>query len=318
MNSIHRSTLARASRSGAASLAFVMRMSRTTTLVAAVLMVVEIVPRAAAQTAGNYLYSDGVFTTLNLSGFARGINYSGEIVGTTSNRQGFIYDDGNYTYLNASGATEVDFDSINNNGQVLGHYYYNYYTVDNFIYTNGSYQSFMVDGVPTGINDSGEIVGYSGTTGGFVIGAPSPTDRIFSEPTGVNDRGQIIGNCYDLCGSGAFLYTNGLYTLLKFPGSTLTQATGINDEWEVVGLAQFANGDTGGYLYDDGVYTPIDFGPLSPYNYTYATSINDSGDILGTFYLGINTPELSTWAMTVLGFAGLGYAGYRKRECRAA
>jgi hypothetical protein len=87
----------------------------------------------------------------------------------------------------------------------------------------------------------------------------------------------------------------------------------------VVGLAQFANGDTGGYLYDDGVYTPIDFGPLSPYNYTYATSINDSGDILGTFYLGINTPELSTWAMMLIGFAGLGYAGYRRaKEPRAA
>jgi hypothetical protein len=34
---------------------------------------------------------------------------------------------------------------------------------------------------------------------------------------------------------------------------------------------------------------------------------------------GVATPELSTWAMMVLGFAGLGYAGYRRaREPRAA
>jgi hypothetical protein len=34
---------------------------------------------------------------------------------------------------------------------------------------------------------------------------------------------------------------------------------------------------------------------------------------------GVATPELSTWALMVLGFAGLGYAGYRRaREPRAA
>jgi PEP-CTERM motif len=28
----------------------------------------------------------------------------------------------------------------------------------------------------------------------------------------------------------------------------------------------------------------------------------------------LNTPEPSTWAMMLLGFAGLGYAGFRRRR----
>jgi hypothetical protein len=32
----------------------------------------------------------------------------------------------------------------------------------------------------------------------------------------------------------------------------------------------------------------------------------------------VAVPEPSTWAMMLLGFAGLGYAGYRRRGVRAA
>jgi hypothetical protein len=36
------------------------------------------------------------------------------------------------------------------------------------------------------------------------------------------------------------------------------------------------------------------------------------------FTLVIGTPEPSTWAMMLVGFAGLGFAGYRKSRRRAA
>jgi hypothetical protein len=40
---------------------------------------------------------------------------------------------------------------------------------------------------------------------------------------------------------------------------------------------------------------------------------------LGDFALGGAVPEPSTWAMMLIGFAGLGYAGYRRaREPRPA
>jgi probable HAF family extracellular repeat protein len=270
-----------------------------------------IVSSAAAETAGSYLYSDRVITTLELPGFASGINDSGEIVGI-AHSQAYIYDNGSYTYLNPPGYTETQTLAINNNGQVLG--YSNDSIPEYFIYTNGTYQSFTITaGVPTSINDSGEIVGYNGATSeGFVIGGPSVNNSLFVEPTGINDHGQIIGFCGDLCGGGSFLYTDGVFTLIRFPGAISTRAVGINNEGQIVGEAFYPNRDVGGFLYSDGTYTPFDYGPLSPYNYTYAVSINDSGQIIGTFYLGINTPEPSTWAMMLIGFAGLGFISFRR------
>jgi hypothetical protein len=34
----------------------------------------------------------------------------------------------------------------------------------------------------------------------------------------------------------------------------------------------------------------------------------------GSSIAGPSVPESSTWAMLLLGFAGLGYAGYRRRQ----
>jgi hypothetical protein len=190
-----------------------------------------IVLPAAAETDGSYLYSDGVITTLNLLG-ARGINDSGEIVGI-AHSQVYIYDNGSYTYLNSPGYSD-QIVAINNNGQVLG--FSNDSIPGYFIYTNGTYESFTVTGVPTSINDSGQIVGYNGgTSAGFVIGGPSVNNNLFVDPTGINDRGQIIGVCDDLCGGASFLYTDGVFTLIKFPGEILTQAFGINNEGQIVG-----------------------------------------------------------------------------------
>ncbi len=60
----------------------------------------------------------------------------------------------------------------------------------------------------------------------------------------------------------------------------------------------------------------------SDWSRTYATGINDRGQIVGngTYdgqYLAFlltpgAVPEPSTWAMLLLGFAGLGFAGYRR------
>jgi hypothetical protein len=46
--------------------------------------------------------------------------------------------------------------------------------------------------------------------------------------------------------------------------------------------------------------------PVYTQNYTLPGTVNSV-----TGYVGGVVPELSTWAMMLLGFAGLGFAGYR-------
>ena len=57
-----------------------------------------------------------------------------------------------------------------------------------------------------------------------------------------------------------------------------------------------------------------------------AVGINSLGDVVGWAHTGVDydavlwspaaVPEPSTWAMMLLGFMGLGYAGFRRREKR--
>ena len=53
------------------------------------------------------------------------------------------------------------------------------------------------------------------------------------------------------------------------------------------------------------------------YQTSYADGINEDGYIVGAIY-GSPTPEPSTWAMTLIGFAGLDLAGWRSPRGRAA
>jgi hypothetical protein len=51
-------------------------------------------------------------------------------------------------------------------------------------------------------------------------------------------------------------------------------------------------------------------GPDSYSLYEYVSNVGYAVAVTGTF--AVSTPELSIWAMLLLGFAGLGFAGYRK------
>jgi PEP-CTERM motif len=70
----------------------------------------------------------------------------------------------------------------------------------------------------------------------------------------------------------------------------------------------------GNFISDTVINLGSDFGPqidLKISNYGSGGS--------GSFVFGGAVPEPSTWAMMLLGFAGLGYAGHRRaREPRAA
>ena len=73
-----------------------------------------------------------------------------------------------------------------------------------------------------------------------------------------------------------------IFTTLDVPGSTLTQAYGINDSGQVVGLYEDTRG-LHGFLFSGGAYTSLDVpGP----NWTQPNGINASGEIVG-WYNGV-------------------------------
>ena len=155
-----------------------------------------------------------------------------------------------------------------------------------FLYRDGIYTTFDVPG--------------SSTTFGVAI----------------NNLGQIVGD-YDIGGNQhGFLYSNGVYTTLGVPGSVGSDASAINNLGQIVGDYDIG-GNQHGFLYSNGVYTTLDV-PTRGGDYTgYPGAINDIGQILG-FYSPV--PEPTTWVMMLIGFAGLGFAGWhaQRRHATAA
>jgi probable HAF family extracellular repeat protein len=105
---------------------------------------------------------------------------------------------------------------------------------------------------------------------------------------------------------------------------------GINDAGQIVGLTIGSNGSfLGGFLYSGGIYEPFN-DPLTgngPNQFTSPTAINNLGQIVGTYvdsdgvvhaFLATPTvPEPSTWAMLLIGFAGIGFMAYRRKSKQA-
>ena len=127
-----------------------------------------------------FLYADGIYTQISVPGSAftavEGINNEGQvcgwydiITGTTGGqnlyaRYGFIYNtnNGTYTTLNDPLAMEdTDPGGINDAGQVAG-FFNNAIGDKSFLYSNGIYTTLSPppNGLATGINNAGEIVGF--------------------------------------------------------------------------------------------------------------------------------------------------------------
>lgn len=163
------------------------------------------------------------------------------------------------------------------------------------------------DGAATAINDQGQVVGISGVCGD-AVGAFSAKHAVLWEkgavtnlgnlggagwntPMAINNRGQIVGFS-DLAGdvSGgvlspnfhAFLWTKerGMQDLGTLPGDTLSEATGINDQGQVVGVS-FPSSHA--FLWEDGIMTDLNslVLPGSSLSLISTGDINDRGEITG-------------------------------------
>jgi probable HAF family extracellular repeat protein len=262
-----------------------------------------------------FVDSGGILTTLTVPGAtsyteAFSINNSGQIVGdfaTATGNSGFLYSGGVYTTINAPGATSTIPFGINNSGQVVGYYSGPGITTSGFLYSGGVFSKINIVAPPGptwayGINDMGQVVGTYGNsffpnqgflTNGTTVTSLNVPGAISTAALGTNNAGEVIG----ISGSGvgpsqSFLYDGSNYTTLSVPGALSTYATDINNLGVVL-----IQSDLGDYLFSEGNYTKV-----LP-NRFEAFGINDLGQIVGRVEGGI--PEPSTWAMLLIGFAGL-------------
>lgn len=218
-------------------------------------------------TTGTHGFFDvnGSFTAINPPGLVavNGVNNSGQIVGgatvggNLAIYAGFLYTNSSVVTIKAPAPSTIGtvLWGINNSGKIVGTVT-DGSTVTGFVDTGGFFS--FIGGVPNtdtyaqGINDRGEIVGYSYSLPltqpmlGFVdvngslsyFAAPGRSRNGYTTATGVNNEGQIVGNVADSyvnCHSGGFLETGGVFSSVNVPGACNTFVYGINDAGELVG-----------------------------------------------------------------------------------
>src|SRR5271170_4251881 len=95
---------------------------------------------------------------------------------------------------------------------------------------------------------------------------------------GINAAGVAVGWCTDVNTgvADAFTYSGGKFTAIEFPKSLGTEATGINDSGEVVGLYLDSNGAQHGFAKTGTKYKSID---VKNETSAVAYGVNNAGDI---------------------------------------
>jgi len=153
-------------------------------------------------------------------------------------------------------ATETDSFAVNNAGTIAGDY------VD----SKGVQHGMILAGTKlTTVDHAG-----CANTGGFSSGAIAFY--------GINSAGAASGWCTNTktAVNEGFVYSGGKFTAIKFPGSDGTNAIGINDKGDVVGMYLDSSGAYHGFEKKGSKYTSID---VTGDTDAEAWGINNSGDI---------------------------------------
>ena len=110
--------------------------------------------------------------------------------------------------------------------------------------------------------------------------------------TGINDKGQVVG--YTVNSSGRFRavsWQNGTITDLgTLPGGTGARAFGINNNGQVVGYSKNALGQERAVLWQDGTITDLGTPPGGG-GEAWANGINDNGQVVGYYRSEVYDPN---------------------------
>jgi probable HAF family extracellular repeat protein len=224
------------------------------------------------------------------SSIARGINSSGQVVGSSYTSAGeqhaFLYDEGatpKMQDLGTLGGSSSYATGINDSGKVVGSSYT----------SAGEQHGFLYDRT-NGMKDLNDLI--SANSGETIY-----------EATAINSDGKIAATGFkpvdmdpNFCGQES--YSWGMYfAAVLTPATTATpttygvqdlgtlgadysEAAGINGSGQVVGISYTSSCSYHAFLYDEGATPKMqDLGALGA-DYSHATSINDSGQVVGTSF----------------------------------
>src|SRR5215469_1716556 len=154
--------------------------------------------------------------------------------------------------------------------------------------------------VARGLNNQGEVVGYSAVAGdseahAFVFSHGNLLDLgtlggTNSTANAINNGGAVVGNS-ETSSPGvteAFIYRGGGLRSLGTLGGKNSYAVAINEEGLVVGSANTADGTTHAFLFDDG--NMRDLGTLGGNN-SDAFGINENAEIVGRAQFATGDPR---------------------------
>ncbi|OJW19803.1 MAG: hypothetical protein BGO49_13865 [Planctomycetales bacterium 71-10] len=301
-----------------------------------------------------FLYDSrtGVTTYLNVRGGlgqAAAINDAGSIVGSTSpTLTAFLYRNGSFAYLDGAAVTASSAAAINGSNAVVGEarrrsdgnihaFRYQAGVVTDLGTLGGDYSGAL------GINDAGQVVGYSRTASGPIRGFLYENGVMkilgtlggdYSNAQAINEAGDIAGGSTTASGDNhAFLDRQGVMLDLGTLGGTYSFASGLNDAGQVVGMSSVASGAYHGFVYSNGMMLDLNslIDPDSGWVIYSANGINNSGQIVAnasrvgdpTFPLRAvlltptAVPEPSGLALIAAGASGLALAARRRRGGRA-
>ena len=199
--------------------------------------------------------------------FGTGINDAGLVVGqyvdSSSATRGYVREpEGTLTLFDFPDAITTSVEGINNTDQIVG------------------WTLFEESDLARGLTAQAD-----GTLP-TLIDAPGAISQPPQVPaTGTlilenNDAGQLVGVVDNADGRQGFLFNQGDFSLINFPGAAATFAVDINNQNEIVGLFVDDQGLFNAYHLKDGIFAEI-IPPGS--TAAIASGINDRGQIVG-FY----------------------------------
>ena len=251
-------------------------------------------------------------TDINDNGAIVGLLGSGS--GPTFHFSGFLFANGKLTSFRFPGSADTFANDINKQNVIVGFFDMTSNSLARaFMVHNGVFKEVTIPGFPnapaiaTGINEFGDIAGQfngNGSDFGFllhqgkltIISFPGAQGGTF--PTSINNQGVVVGT-YHLTEDDpdhGFMWKNGVFANIQFPGALATTPVKINDAGDIAGSYVDSKSISHGFSFDKSRFSTIDPpGSLG----TKILALNNFDNVLGFFTTSAGNTQFKGFCSSV-------------------